>query len=70
MNETAINLLTSLMTDKLDSKEAEIRELKVLIRKQAKLINVWMNENSSPYLPLAMHCPCSKLDIKYCLCDM
>jgi hypothetical protein len=70
MNEAAINLLTSLMTDKLDSKEAEIRELQVLIRKQAKLVDVWMKEASSPYLPLAVHCPCAKLDIKYCLCDM
>jgi hypothetical protein len=69
MNEAAINLLTSLMTDKLDSKDAEIRELQVLIHKQAKLINVWMME-APAHLPLAMHCPCAKLDIKYCLCDM
>jgi len=70
MNDKATSLLIDLMSEKLQSKDKEIAEMRIMLRKQNKLIQWWMDKYPTNYLPLAMSCKCGELDSKYCLCDV
>jgi hypothetical protein len=70
MNDKETSPMIDLMSEKMQSKDKEIAEMRTMLRKHNKLLQWVMNEYPSSFLPLAISCKCGELESKYCLCDV